>query len=183
MQLVHIPPYLVPALQLFDPLGFGGKTCTCEVCSWEPSCSWLLLQIAADCTSSFAVIWGQEVKVWQQNHWASRFSDRSIFGMWLTHSYLVSIYFPSSIQPRQFLVSEDLALVWVYSVRNRQAVGCCPVNCFVLSIISLQELSLFRLHPRRVPGIIWRAKSLVVHLHHDGELVNCLAANGIEAGN
>lgn len=47
--------------------------CPCEVRSWEPPRLQLFLQIAADCTSSFAVIWGQEVKVWQQNHLAPKF--------------------------------------------------------------------------------------------------------------
>lgn len=40
-----------------------------------------------------------------------------------------------------------------------------------------------QLLPRRVPGIVWRAKSAIVHLHHGAELVKCLAANGIEGGN
>lgn len=63
--------------------------------------------------------------------------------------------------------------------------SCGMLSCKLFDALNYFSPGAFfvQLLPRRVPGIVWRAKSAAVHLHHGGELVNCLAANGIEGGN
>lgn len=63
--------------------------------------------------------------------------------------------------------------------------SCGMLSCKLFGALNYFSPGAFfvQLLPRRVSGIVWRAKSAAVHLHHGGELVNCLAANGIEGGN